>query len=448
MNPNLLYDTVHRILRTARGPRYRHKATFVSVAGSVAAFAVVERWSSEDYVGSFCMDMTLQVATTVKEYRDVIYSHRDNLKCVLQKIQVDPTSGADVIGGKTFTSTHRCFLLDNSDATLPRGNPMSSGTFVDGKDDMRFFHVQLVDPVAEYMAMRHGGGVFRYTNNEDVVKSLILSQAKGEKGTQDIFLKGLDMVPTVTKDELVENLVIPHNTLLTDVPGWLQEKETGLYDKGLGSFIKNGLWYIFPLWRTNHLKTAKKKLVVIQVPTTLVPLADNTVWVDGNTVYVVCTGEARIQDLSVAGGLEGGNGVRFLRADAMTSNPMVSKEGTGEFNRSQYMAEFKVSEREDGFNIANMSAAKATNNVAFEMSKMYRNQGQLMTTTWQNSNSELVFPGMPVEVYHDVGGKISTYAGTLIQIDEQWALERPGLTDQVQTSVAGLVMFLSKNSTS
>lgn len=445
MNPNLLYDTVHGILRKARGARFRHKATFVSAAGSCTAYAVIEKWSSSDYVTSFCTDMTLQVMTTVKDYRDVLYARRDNLRCVLQKIQVDPTSGVDVMGGIVTTHDYRCFLVDNADASLPHGNPMTSGTFIDGRDDMRTFHVQLVDPVAEYMSVRSGGGISRYNSNEDFLKAAILTAAKGEKGQQGIFLKGLEMVPSVTKKETANDMVIPHSVPLVDLPGWLQEKENGLYDKGLGSFIQNGVWYIYPLYRTNHLKTATKKLVVFQVPSNLVPIADNTVWVDGETVYVICTGSPTVQDLSVSGGFSYGNGVRFIRADHLVNAPTEQSENTALLNRSKYMAEFQTTEREDQFAIAGLSQVKATNNVAYEMSKLAVNQGQLFITTWQNSNAELLFPGMPVQVYHDIGGKIKAYSGTLFQIDEQWALERPGLTDQTQTSVAGMVMFLSKN---
>jgi hypothetical protein len=446
MNPNLLYDTIHAILLKARGPRFRHKATFVSANGSAAAIAVIEKWSSADYVSSFCRDMTIQVATSVKDYRDVLYARRDNLKCVLQKIQVDPVSGVDVIGGITTSYTYRAFLVDNADATLPHGNPMTSGTYLDGKDDMRYFHVQLVDPVAEFMSVRSGGGISRYNSNEDFLKALVLTAAKSEKGEQSVYLKGFEMVPSVNKGEITPDFVVPHSVPLIDVPGWIQENENGLYDKGLGSFIQDGIWYIYPLYRTNHLKTAVKKLVVFQVPTNVVPLLDNTSYQDGDTLYVVCTGSPSIQDISVSGNFEYGNGVRFIRADELMAAPTAQTENTALLNRSKYMAEFQDSTREDGFAIAGMSSVKATNNVPFEMSKLAANDGQLFTTTWQNSNADLVFPGMPVQVYHDIGGKIKKYGGTMFQIDEQWALERPGLSDQTQTSVAGMVMFLSKNS--
>lgn len=445
MNPNLLYDTIHAVLLKARGPRFRHKATFVSANGSCVAIAVIEKWSSSDFVSSFCTDMTLQVSTTVKDYRDVLYGRRDNLKCVLQKIQVDPTSGVDVIGGIVTTATYRCFLVDNADATLPHGNPMTSGTYIDGRDDMRYFHVQLVDPVAEYMSVRSGGGISRYNSNEQFLKTLVLAASQTDKGSQDIFLKGFEMVPSVNKDEITPDFVVPHSVSLIDVPGWIQENENGLYDKGLGSFIYKGIWYIYPLYRTNHLKTAVKKMVVFQVPTNVIPLADNTYYQDGDTLYVVCTGSPNIQDISVSGNFEYGNGVRFIRADEFNNAPAAQTENTALFNRSKYMAEFQDSTREDGFVIAGMSKVKATNNVPFEMSKLAANDGQLFTTTWQNSNADLTFPAMPVQVYHDIGGKIRSYSGTLFQIDEQWALERPGLTDQTQTSVAGMVMFLSKN---
>lgn len=445
MNPNLLYDTIHGILRKARGPRFRHKATFISANGSAVAIAVIEKWSSADYVSSFCRDMTIQVATTVKDYRDVLYARRDNLKCVLQKIQVDPISGVDVIGGVTTSYTYRAFLVDNADASLPHGNPMTSGTYLDGKDDMRYFHVQLVDPVAEFMSVRSGGGISRYNSNEDFLKALVLSASQSEKGEQKVFLKGFEMVPSVNKKELTNDFVVPHSVALIDVPGWIQEHENGLYDKGLGSFIQDGIWYVYPLYRTNHLKTAPKKLVVFQVPTNVVPLLDNTTFVEGGTVYVVCTGSPSIQDISVSGNFEYGNGVRYIKADAMMSAPVAQNENTALYNRSKYMAEFQDSSREDGFTIAGMSKVKATNNLPFELSKLAMNDGQLFTTTWQNSNADLIFPGMPVQVYHDIGGKIKCYTGTVFQIDEQWALERPGLADQTQTSVAGMVMFLSKN---
>lgn len=446
MNPNLLYNAVNKIVSQKGRIRYSRKATFVTPQGNIEALAVVEHYTTADFATGFCEETTIRVSMSVYNYRRYLYSHRDNLRCILQKLPIDPVSNQVVNQGPRSAVLYRAFLLDNEDAAITRGNPMTSGTYVDGKDDLRFFTVQLVDVVAEYASIRQGGAGYRFTKTEDILKSFILAAYQQENGPQSVKLNGLEVFPLdVGEKEKLDQVLIPHNTNLVDVPGYLQEFKGGLYNQGLGSFIVGGVWYIYPLYHTQRFKTAPKRLVVYQVPTNMIPVADRTYSYDGSTLTIVCSGAAKLQDISVSGGINGGNGVRFTRASEFLEAATVEDDNAGKINRSKTMAEFQTSERADGFSIGKFSDNAVTDNLPNEMSKLAVRGGQLMVTTWQNSDVSLIFPGMPVRVYQDIGGKISARDGTVIQTDEQAALERPGLTGKVMTSVGGLVMFLSKD---
>lgn len=444
MNPNLLYQSVNKLIAKGATPRYRLDLTFVTAKGNCTAMSVVEKWSSSDFAGSSSPDMTVRVMLTVKDYRDYVYLYRDNLNVILQKTPIDPISNQPT-QGKRFVTAYRAFLIENEDASITRGTPLTSGTYSDGKDDMRFFNIQLVDPVAEYISAKSGGGIFRFSGGEDVIKAFIWSAAKAEVGSERVKLKGLEVSP-VDEKSARDSTFIPHSVTLRDFPAYLQNFEGGVYYDALGSFVKEGVWYIYPVFKTSQFSQSKRKIVLFQVPTNMVPISDTTYTDDGTTLTIVCSGAAKIEDFSVGAGVSVGNGTRFVRATNFMENPIAMRgDNTGEINRSEVMAEFKSVAHPDGLNIAKFSNTLVTDNIANERSKNSGRNGQIMVTTWQNSNGDLIHPGMPIRVYHDIGGKISIKEGVVLQVDEQWALERPGLTSKVMTSAAGLVLFLAKD---
>lgn len=445
MNPTLLYDAVQKIVTRQGQLRYMHKVTFATANGNIDALAVVEKYSTADYATSFCEEVSIRVTMSVYNYRRYLYQNRDNLRAIVQKIPIDPVSDIPQPQAGVDVRVYRAFLVDNEDPAITRGSPMTSGTYVDGKDDMRYFTVQLVDQVAEYASVRQGGGVFRFTKTEDILKSFILSSAKTEEGDQGVFLKALDVVPPdVGESNKLDQVLIPHDQLLIEVPGFLQENKGGLYNHGLGSFILNGTWYVYPLYNTQRFKTAQRRMVLYQVSTNVIPVADKTYTWDGSTLTVVCSGSAKIQDISVSGTFQGGTGTRFTRASEFLSEATTDEGNQGQINRSKTMAEFQTSQRADGFNIGKFSDTPITDNVPNELSKIAARSGQIMVTTWQNSDTSYLFPGMPIRVYQDIGGKVTCRDGVVLQVDEQWALERPGLNGKTMVSTAGLVIFLSK----
>ena len=68
----------------------------------------------------------------------------------------------------------------------------------------------------------------------------------------------------------------------------------------------------------------------------------------------------------------------------------------------------------------------------------------VMKAVWQRSDARYLTPGMPVRVYRDIGTEVVQLEGVLLQVNEEWSLERPGMMQQLQKSAAGLVFYLEK----
>jgi hypothetical protein len=101
----------------------------------------------------------------------------------------------------------------------------------------------------------------------------------------------------------------------------------------------------------------ERVLEIYQVPTTMVPTSESTWEIEGNVVRIVCTGSAKVQDISV-GPRSPRVTARYIRADRFINAPTVNRgDNTSQINRETYMAEFQTSVRQDGLQIAHVGCA-------------------------------------------------------------------------------------------
>lgn len=440
---NLLLGEVKRISKLQRKPIFGFRAYVSTPTRKFEVLNVVGMRRDSDYVRSFTPTIELQIAVYAIDYKRTIYPNRKNLSVILSMEQIDPLSDMFLDGGLKVRSSYKAFVVDNNDMSLEPGKGGMSKIQTDGRDEIRIFTVQLADSAAVYASAKRGGSTFRFTSAFNAMATFILAATKEPNQADVKQVMGLDMIPAdVTKPR--DTIIMDHKVPLIDVPAWMQNNAGGIYNHGIGSFIQNNTWFVYPLFNTKRYADSERRLTVFQIPSNYIPFGDSTWEKIGKSVKIVCSGAANLNDTSVGAEISEGTGVRFIHARKFIDKPTTVENNQGYFNRASNLAEINVVQREDGITQAPFSDVKATDNVARELSKISIRQGQVFDTLWMNANPNLVTPGMPVKVYYDNGGKICSLEGVVLSMSEKWENSQPGLLSKKLNCVVELKLFVAK----
>lgn len=444
MNTQLLRQQIMTLAGKGSNPRYQYRATFTANGVNYPVQSVLGKYTLERYSTLYTPVIKISVSMITRDYM-ALFKYRDNLSLTLFHDQVDAVSEVPFANGLRGQSTYRAFLSDNSIASLRPSAGLQSTPFTDGADDLRIFTVQLVDPLALNMSAKSAQGVFRLSSVKDSLETFIVSKSDEERQNNLPLLKGLDIVtPDVSGAESIrKQVVIDHRVKMTDLAHFLQVKEGGIYNHGIGSFIRNQFWFIYPLYNTARFTQTERRLVVLIADSLKLPTADRTYKTEAGTVTIIASGGAITQDLSVSGEINNGNGVHFQRAQTFFDNPVVDDgDNRSVYNRQAISVDIEKRKRPDGESFANVSDAVITDNIARELSKIASHSGFLMSVEWQRSDIRILTPGMPVRVYYDNGSVTQTLEGSLLEAEEFSNTETPGLMQKLQVSAAALTFFL------
>lgn len=440
---NLLLGEVKRISKLSRKPMFGFRAYFATPTRKFEVLNVVGLRRDSDYVRGFTPSIELQVAVYAIDYKRTIYPNRKNINLILSMEQIDPISDLFLESGLKIRSSYKAFVIDNNDMSLEPGKGGMSKIQSDGRDELRILTVQLVDIGAVYASAKRGGVTFRYTTAFNAMSTFILAATKEPNQEDAKQIVGLDLVPPdVTKPR--DTIIMNHKTALIDVPAWMQNNAGGIYNHGIGSFIQNSVWFVYPLFNTKRYGDAERRLTIFQIPSNYIPFGDSTWEKIGKSVKIVCSGAANLNDTSVGAEISEGTGVRFIHARKFIDGASTVEDNQGYFNRASNLAEINLVPREDGITQAPFSSVKATDNVARELSKISIRQGQVFDTLWMNANPNLINPGMPVKLYYDNGGKVCTLEGVVLSMSEKWNNPQPGLISKKLNCTVELKLFVAK----
>lgn len=440
MHPRLL-PIVDRVFN-GDWTKFGFRATFVTPAGKYSTGIVQSLVISHAFVSEFTAHRTTRIMMNMADYRKYIFPYRNELRVIFTYMPVDLSSDSYQQPDANDIKVYRAFLYDNDDHGTSGGNngrPQMSDKSTDEQIEVAF---QLVELPSERLAYKYGGGIIRYTNAENAIKAFLNAQLTADNNGDDLTaIRNVDVAPPDNL-ELIPDLVIPHNTRLIDLPEFIHDQEVGVYKEGIASYVMDDTWYIWPPYQTDKWDTTLERITLIQMTADKV-MADRTFMLDGNRRFIVCTGDAKLQDLSVATSLQG-NGVRFMKAEQAWAQTDTEEDNREVYQRDQVTAEFTTSERSDGETIANFSDNMITDNILREYSKMQFRNGALFATVWQRSDIRFLRPGMPARIMYERDGHVYTYEGRLIQATEYNEKETQGAMTKHFLPTCGLIFFINK----
>lgn len=292
---------------------------------------------------------------------------------------------------------------------------------------MKEFTIQLVHVSVEELRLMTVGGIYADVTRTDLLRALLTMGMAEIESEMPPILKGVDIVDTDEDGDVKDRITIPHGTKLSSFPEYMQEKK-GIYGTGMGSYIQDENWYIWPLFDMYRYDTTPKNITIYNIPGTRLTSSDRTYNWDPETeaLKIIATEGKVFTDRTEYNRQNYGAGYRYVNRDRVLNDfwSVKPKDDTWEveFSRKDNLVE-KVYDpvnnvdavTKPNLNLVRFSDEMFTDNELHERSKLVQSKGTIIDLVWEYSFPEKITPGMPIRYYYMDETSLKELNGTLLR---------------------------------
>lgn len=439
-----LQSEIDRILEL--GPVDAHYLWVCEIHTPVDTFEVYRLLSIDidrDYVDAYSDNVRIEVAIPNGQYTHRILPYRNNITVTLQKRPIGELTEEEDMEASVSRFRMRA-VLDEESNPLAEGN-LEYSTKEETADHMGIVEVsfQLLDLAIEQLRLKTTGTIVRDAVPGEALQALLSRMSKSIKVPEDAAVKGVDLVEPDNQN-IRQHVVIPQGTKVINLPGYIQRYAGGIYNKGMGYYLQQGIWYLYPQFALDRFDKTGRTLTVITLPTNRYPTLDRTYRSEGGKVIVLSTAKVTFHDDSEVLQLNQGNGVRYVDSSRVLESTVEVSKNKALIRKEDRAAEYLLQERADGQNTAFFSEERITDNHAYQASLLARRAGTHVEVNWENSNPDLIYPGMPVRYHYYEEDVVRTLNGIVIRAYSYIASAGQGIGSRRHRSITNLVLFLEK----
>lgn len=439
-----LWAEVEKILQGGELPVHHYYTCEIKVNGRIVPILkVVSAEIERDYVSNYCDVVMLEIAVGSGTYAHDIYPFKDNLEINLFRDPLFETAVGENFDQPRQVKNYRGTLIDTGNRVIEANNDGATSRDVGDLQGIEMVRIQLVDPVIEQLRMMSAGGLFPKTSAATCLKTILGSYSRLVDVPRENAVKGVDLINGFS-NEIREHINIPTSTPLMEVPDFLQNRAGGVYPTGLGFYLSDLIWHVYPLYDNTRFNTTPATLTIVNVPAARLPASERTYRKTKNQITILANGEIKYRDDSESQQLNSGNGVRFTDSRNIVEGFMETKGNRAVAKRGKNMSEFVTEQRSTGLNNVRTGRARITSNAYVELSAMARKAGAIMQVTWNYSDGELLYPGMPVRLLYLEHENVETLYGTLLGAHDLTSLEGQGITSSRHRTNTVLTLFVTK----
>lgn len=450
-----LYEEILKIAEVPpTHPEFMWVVTLFTPEGELVLDDVKSLTIERDYGNDFSDKTLLNFDVGIATYVNKIYPFKSYLKVeVLRKPIVLGT--VDTINPNKFATKelYRAILVDQSSLGLRASSEMTNDTGMGDRSKRIPVKFQLVEPLLDNIRVKFISGIFA-GNWTDLLRSLCRAKLRKEPWEKDV---DLDLVHQRQQHELAgvdvrepdnttdpKQLLIPAGTKLMDLPDYCQNKY-GLYETSLGSYIERGEWYIWGLHNTDLYESSERTLTIALIDNNVTPTTDNSFSVEEKHVKLVATGNIQHLDNTEAYLQNLGNGVRYQDANKLMDTYASTEAGITSISRAANLREYIVEEREDMLNYVPYSNDKITSNHYKQLSELNVRRGAVVNVMWENSDPDVLRPGMPAKLLYSAKDEVRSVVGILVSCAHAYAKETEAFTDQRLRCTSTLTLWVKRD---
>lgn len=378
------------------------------------------------YNSNYTDEVFMECYMPAGDYADIFYPNKMNLEVTLIANPLNTVNGPPP---KSFR--YKAVVIDAGQPRMVSPDMNGAGTDMLNLTDIFCLQFQLLPKVIYKLRTASCGVIFRNTDAKDAMTTLLTSETSRIEGEANEKIQGIDLITPDNQDKK-EQMVIPHGTMLYDVPQFFQQKLFGVYRNGLAHYIQDNHWYVYPKYDFNRQESTDRELTIVVLPRNRFPGINKTYRKTGDYSYtILATAEGQYRNTVKEQTMTEGTGSRFLNAESIMSNTgREAKQNKLELEKPKYLSEITQTVPSDGETFAPFSSEPITSNTFHEQSKLAGRHGAHISFKWENSYPDAIIPGMLVKViYLTVDNQIKTVRGILLEAEHFEALSRNNLMD-------------------
>lgn len=396
-----------------------------------------------DYVENFTDKRIITLSFTAGIYSYHIFPNADDLELTLVRQPVFQSSGGPDFTRETYIEEFKVVPVSNKNPTIKRDRQPVSQEILD-LSKMVEVEFDLITKTADFVKTTVGGGIIRKSTTEAAIKTILTNNACQGPGDSDLVIRGVDMVPA-NNNEVREHIIIPHGVPLYDIPQFIQKKCGGVYSSGLGCFLQNRYWYIYPAYDYTRINDTNRTITFCVLPVDKLPRIERTFRFNGKQVIAIATGDVRMNNAVDRNKRNFGNGVSFTKSSAILHDMVKQGGNQAIINRAATNNEVSISERPDGLNYVPVSNAPITDNKMEEFSKLAKRNAGTVILTWENSEPDSIIPGMMAKIYYIDNDKVKETVGVVGGAQHYTYMFKKGFTNDRYLNATAVTIHVDPN---
>lgn len=380
------------------------------------SFQVISVNRVRNYLLAFTDEISITLQMPLGVYARLIYPNRLTLQITLTRVPLKEIGSTTDSNAKIQSERFSAVLIDGERSpTIGQGVESNDQTALD-LTQVADINFQLYDKALEQIRVMQTGGICRSTTVQNALVTTLSNHAKSAVVDGNRAINGVDMVEADNKDQKGA-IVITQGTRVIDLADFMQSR-IGIYNSGIGSYIQNKYWYIYPLFDTTEFNKRDKSLTIMVLPKRKFSNIERTFKIKGSSVTILITGETGFKDDSGTQYLNHGNGVRFADAATLLEMPGNTSSNKTSILRDKNNSEFVAGAAIAGVNNAPVNANRITANPFTIFSSLAARNGGMFKCTWENSDSSLIIPGMVTKIIYVDGDEIKSVYGVMLAVTE------------------------------
>lgn len=400
-----LYQEIKSIIDEGPKPiSFYYKAFFFIDDKKYEPLKVIDLTAEQDYHNSYAEKKFVTLSIPMGLWAKVIYPNLHILDITIIKTPIQEIAEYDSPAEDIEETRYTASPVPESMPNLVANN--LSRMSVAALDTMNFFNVQfqLVDKGYEALSMVTVGTNFRRIETQKAIQGLLSKESTKAKTITGKAVKFVDVIKAHNEEER-EHICLPQGLKLLDSPAYIQHNCGGVYNSGINTYYQYKCLFVYPIFDTTRYDKAPKKLTIMKVPKQRFTDIERTYREEGDIIYILGTNESAFKDNTFNQSRNNGDGIRYGDSRFIMRDIVEVKDNKAKIERKDINSEYIYKDKKDQpkyrqqLNVQ-ISSDRLNSNNFVQRSKLTGANGSLYTLDWENSNPDLLFPGMMVKVIY------------------------------------------------
>lgn len=446
------YETLIDVVEQANPHVYTYEAHILDIDNEYKPIRLVYLRIFRDYIGNLGEKIEIGLFMTASFHAQVMQFMQQDVMLRLTATPIYVKNRLRVKDKPIIKKEYKLVITKLNNEILESNHKYVNATKDMDLDNQDVYRFELLSPSLEEMRLMYTHGLYGEATPKDIILglgTLSISKIKNKKPE----IKGIDIVEPDNKEKRPLYYFPVDDVKSLEVPNYIQKYQGGVYNSGIGSFIQDDIWYVWPLYDYQRFKKTNKTLTILNAHSdALAGNHKNHSYKDGK-LTLVSSGKVIFKEIREKTRMNEGRGSRFIKADQNLEsfrklNPVFDSWEVN-LERSQMLDEFVFDPKEGRDNLTETrlnpikgSQNKITDNKYHVVSEVKKKLGNLLIVTWDNSDPDLIYPGMPVKYVFMTRKGPHYLEGILLSHEYRAGLPNGSLIHEEHINVSTLVVYI------